>query len=361
MNKLKKIWIWYIQAGLGANPTEEDIRKVSLLNSMNLVGFSFVTLFGLVSLLESQYSHGTILMGISCVVILNFVALKATCRYLLGTWVVLLLMFFLLLYLLISGGVSGSGLLWFYVFPLLAMFLLGPQLGTLISLSLLGIAAFLLYAPVSADLIIEYPEALKSRFLASNIAVITMSFFYETNRFRSYTSLVKLTEKFELLSQTDPLTGLFNRRGVIPLLEKQYFNAYRYKRKFSLALIDIDHFKRINDTFGHDCGDHVIKEVAQNIQGSLRRQDTLARWGGEEFLVVLPDTDKKGCRTCCTRILHSVASTTLQWNEHEIRVTISIGSYTSEEIPDVADIIKEADKNMYAAKKQGRNRYVCPD
>lgn len=164
---------------------------------------------------------------------------------------------------------------------------------------------------------------------------------------------------------TDALTGLYNRRYALNQLEKQRKIVKRNKRVFSIALIDVDDFKRINDTYGHQAGDEYLKQVAFLINHTLREQDIAGRVGGEEFLVVLPETDLEGAYQLANRIRERIHDAELVYEEHIIKATVSVGicQYKPERIEpgtvNNADyLFRLADNALYKAKTTGKNKVV---
>ncbi|GIX31055.1 MAG: hypothetical protein KatS3mg124_1527 [Porticoccaceae bacterium] len=158
----------------------------------------------------------------------------------------------------------------------------------------------------------------------------------------------------------DPLTGLANRRTLVETLVREVARARRSGSSLAILLIDLDHFKAVNDRFGHRVGDRVLKEVAERIRARLRGQDLLARYGGEEFVAVLPDTDLAGAETVAEAIRRALADAPLQ--VRGLRVTASLGVAAAPgEAPDPAGerLLAAADRALYAAKRAGRNRVVC--
>ncbi|MCU0577387.1 MAG: GGDEF domain-containing protein [Desulfobacterota bacterium] len=172
------------------------------------------------------------------------------------------------------------------------------------------------------------------------------------------------TEQIELLSRTDPLTGCFNRGYLIENLPQEIKKAARYKRCFSLIICDLDHFKKVNDTYGHQGGDQVLKEFVQCIRGAFRGDvDWVARYGGEEFVIALPETDVDGARALAERIRQVIARRTIVAGAREIHITVSFGvtGFDAATIPErisVENLIREADRCLYRAKNEGRNRVV---
>lgn len=159
---------------------------------------------------------------------------------------------------------------------------------------------------------------------------------------------------------TDPLTGLSNRRHIEPQLAGETASANRHHSTFSILMADLDHFKLVNDTHGHDVGDEVLREVARRLRTLLRTEDRPVRWGGEEFLVLLTNTDAEQAGIVAEKIRRAIAETPIEFNGVSIEITISIGVavYCGEHDP--LDIIRRADRALYQAKDGGRNR-VCID
>jgi two-component system cell cycle response regulator len=166
-----------------------------------------------------------------------------------------------------------------------------------------------------------------------------------------------LYEDAQRMATTDALTGLLNRRAFLESVERERARSDRHVLPFSLLLLDIDHFKRVNDTRGHAAGDAVLKGVAQVLTKVARRSDVVARWGGEEFVIALAQTGEAGARVAAERVRRAIAASSHPAPEGEpLVVTASIG-VASAESPWLADeLISAADAAMYAAKGRGRNR-----
>lgn len=166
-------------------------------------------------------------------------------------------------------------------------------------------------------------------------------------------------QQIRLLAITDDLTESYNRRHFMEVAEIEFLRARRYAVPMSVILIDADHFKRVNDTHGHQCGDMLLREIALACQGTLRGTDVIARFGGEELIVLLPQTDLTGALTMAERIRQRVARLAIQWREQRVEVTVSLGvAALRSDTPTLDALIHEADVALYDAKRSGRNR-VC--
>jgi diguanylate cyclase (GGDEF)-like protein len=160
------------------------------------------------------------------------------------------------------------------------------------------------------------------------------------------------------LAMHDPLTGLANRRAISDALHSSTARAHRQGLPFSLLLVDIDHFKRVNDSYGHQAGDEVLRVLARTLQSRLRAQDAVGRFGGEEFLVLLPDTDRDGALVVAQALREAVAQSPAQWAGRSIHVTVSIGVGGGKLAPQdsIDSLVAAADSALYAAKQGGRDR-----
>lgn len=166
-------------------------------------------------------------------------------------------------------------------------------------------------------------------------------------------------EQLAMAARADPLTGLMNRRAMLEQLEYQAARFQRNGTPFTLILADLDHFKSINDTYGHDAGDQALIEIAEQLKKGLRSQDLVARWGGEEFLILLPDTDLEGGLVAAEDLRECISAHALTLERETLRLTLSLGvsAYCAEQPLNAC--IKAADTALYQAKVQGRNRVVA--
>jgi two-component system cell cycle response regulator len=160
--------------------------------------------------------------------------------------------------------------------------------------------------------------------------------------------------ELETLSCTDVLTGLSNRRGLGIQLNRLARAARRHQHDLAVLLVDVDHFKRINDTEGHEAGDRVLAELGRRLHDNIRGEDTAGRWGGEEFLLALPFTDPAAAAILAERLRTAIADAPFRLGEgSDLMVTVSIGGAAGRS--EVDDLVRQADDALYAAKRSGRN------
>lgn len=164
-------------------------------------------------------------------------------------------------------------------------------------------------------------------------------------------------EEIYRLTIIDALTEVHNQRYFLEFLDRELARGLRHQRPLALLLFDIDHFKKINDTHGHLCGDHTLREVARRVRSAVRTEELLARYGGEEFAVVLPETGREEAIACAERIRDLIAREGFTYDQQVFTVTVSLGiTLTSnDETERAQELIRQADKALYEAKRAGRN------
>jgi diguanylate cyclase (GGDEF)-like protein len=171
--------------------------------------------------------------------------------------------------------------------------------------------------------------------------------------------LEELNRRLEEAALTDPLTGLHNRRWAMEELQRCWQASTRYRRPMACLLVDVDHFKRVNDSYGHDVGDAVLREIASRLRAAARQNEAVCRIGGEEFLIICDEIDRAGAAICGERLRAGVADQLVTNEGRELSVTVSIGAAVRDEsIPSPELLLKVADQAVYAAKQAGRNRVI---
>jgi len=190
------------------------------------------------------------------------------------------------------------------------------------------------------------------------VAAATM---HHKNRFAGTANVVditehiKLEEKLKKLATKDALTGIYNRYKTTMIIEEQIIRANRYNEIFSLIMFDIDHFKRVNDTYGHDVGDYVLQELSKTILQIIRKTDKLGRWGGEEFMLITPHTNQTEAFELAQKIRKGIENHPFQTVNH---ITISMGVTQYKNGDTLTIITKTVDDALYKAKENGRNQVV---
>jgi diguanylate cyclase (GGDEF)-like protein len=166
-------------------------------------------------------------------------------------------------------------------------------------------------------------------------------------------------EEIYRLTTIDGLTQIYNKRYFMENLERELSRCQRYGRDLSLLIFDIDHFKAINDSYGHLAGDYILKHMAAAVKENIRREDFLARYGGEEFAIILPETDNGKAMVMAEKLRRLLEKKEFTYEENVIPVTVSVGVTTWDEgMVETVDFIRQTDENLYEAKNKGRNKVV---
>lgn len=261
-----------------------------------------------------------------------------------------------------AGPVRGA-----YLFSLLIAFVFGCYKLTTRQLLLLSLASSVAYAATIP--MIREVEGERFNLTAEIIVWITFSVFLpflsavagSVSKLRKQLAISKaelagLLEKVTELATRDELTGVYNRRWLMEMLQKEKDRTDREGQPFCICLVDLDHFKRINDTYGHSAGDVVLKSFAHTTARTLRASDVVARYGGEEFLLFLPNTHLELAKISVERVRNELALTSFEGLPPELRITMSVGiaQYSSQE--SISELISRADQATYRAKAGGRDR-----
>jgi diguanylate cyclase (GGDEF)-like protein len=176
------------------------------------------------------------------------------------------------------------------------------------------------------------------------------------------TEVAVYENKLVEMNMRDGLTGIYNRRFLETKLEDEFNRHKRYGGIYSVIIFDIDHFKNVNDTFGHQCGDFIIKSISSRVSSLIRNVDYVARYGGEEFCCVLPETGIQPAANVAERFRDAVSQQDNNFDNNVIKVTISLGvAEFREDIESSSRLIKKADEALYRAKREGRNRVVVAE
>lgn len=207
------------------------------------------------------------------------------------------------------------------------------------------------------------PKPFSTRELEARIFAALRNRTTQTELAERNRQLESMLHHVESLAITDPLTGIFNRRRFSDVLRREVAVTRRYRNSLSMLMLDLDHFKAVNDRFGHDAGDEVLRSIANALTGSLREVDLAARYGGEEFAVIMPQTTKVNAGIVAQRIARQIALMSHTFDGEKVALTASMG------VAEIADLqqgtaenlVKAADIALYEAKRTGRNRIVLFD
>jgi diguanylate cyclase (GGDEF)-like protein len=269
--------------------------------------------------------------------------------------IILYCLLVLMIYLLYSGGHNNTGPLWVYIVPPVVFFFGGLRNGAIQLLMFAFLIACILFLPDSLLGATQYDNDFKTRFYYSFLTVALLFGFYEHSRYKSIKHIQSLSDKFERQAMHDPLTHLPNRRGMREFLKLEFSRAKRSGLPMSVLICDIDFFKKINDQYGHDAGDAVLVSLANLVSSALRRSDKISRWGGEEFLFLLPETDSGEAFDIAEKIRILVEKHEFVYDGLPIKTTLSFGLKQVSLEANIDHCINIADMFLYEAKSSGRN------
>lgn len=350
----------WVKSILYAGHVEEksaEVRKQILISSLfSLISLILLIIFGLENLCTGRDQLAVIVLCGAVISGINYLFLRRTARYKISSVIIVVMMTILGLYLLCTGGNDNTGPLWLFVLPGLIFYILGLRRGGIwVALLVLLITYILLY-PDNLLLQNVYSASFISRFLGAFVSTCIVSFVYEYTREDGRREQMALSRRLDYLSRKDELTGLSNRRDMFEKLRAEVRRFERTDKPFSVLLGDVDRFKEINDSGGHECGDFVLRQIARVLRENTQKRDLVARWGGEEFLIFLPETLLEQALAIGERLRGAVEKTRFSYSERDMVVTISIGAAQFDQEQNINALINAADRQLYRAKSNGRNR-----
>ena len=357
LNTIKKA----VKQGCSNQFDEETNRRIAVINIFTAVGVSLPLCFGIYSLFISYWSMGILLLLISgSLVVARALTDPAhpPSEQPLPSSILIGSLFALMTLLIVTGGHDNTGVMWIYIMPPVALFFGGLWVGSIITGIFLCTISVLLFYPDNQLLQTTYSLSFKIRFLLSLLTTVLFSAVYEYTRQRSIQRIQNLNDKFEHLAMHDVLTELPNRRFIQEELNRELARSERNKSPLSIVLCDIDKFKQVNDTYGHECGDQILRYFARTLNESVRKQDLVARWGGEEFLIILPDTPGESAEHLAESVRQKLERSQYHNGEISLNVTASFGVCELESGNTTSQALSDADEALYVAKRQGRNRVV---
>lgn len=336
-----------------------EIPVPLLINWMTAAAVALLLLFGWRSLERGQTAQAATLAVFAVVLTFNGLGYLLSHHTTLHRRGFITIITVLFSYLAVNAIEDGSAILWLFAYPAIIFYISEARVGLLAcSAGLFGTA--LLFSPLGSTLFeLPYTTGFKLTMLAVLTFVMTSCYALDQSRRRSKLGLLKLAEEFEYAAKHDTLTGLANRLEAHTQLDAEFERYRRNSRPFSVLLMDIDLFKSINDNHGHHVGDEAILVVARTLEGQSRKVDTLSRWGGEEFLLLLPETHNQEAAQTAERIRLKIAATPIHADNHTFSTSVSIGVATITGSESVDRLLQRADEALYAAKAQGRNLVRC--
>lgn len=262
---------------------------------------------------------------------------------------------FLYLFLLASGGEDNTGLFWCYIYPIVIFSIIGTERGKWLNAVVMMATIGILYQPEWFGATHAYDMEIKHRFVGSIIFVSLVAYYMERARLEAQLEGDIARAKLSQMARSDELTGAFNRRGIEAKVQEELHRVGRDQSEMTLVLCDADLFKQINDRHGHDVGDLALQHIANILSDTVRVTDMVGRWGGEEFLIMLPNTSLEDGYQLIERVRQKVAEEPLILNDLTLNMTISCGICSTRYFTQFGDLIKAADISLYEAKAQGRN------
>ncbi|MEW6983379.1 GGDEF domain-containing protein [Colwelliaceae bacterium 6471] len=356
MHQLKNILLAYLKTGISEDNNDEKNRKIFIINLFGFVGMLITMLMAINAIVKAHYTLAALLFFACSIFYLGRYIQKVTQNYQLSSSIILYSLFILMFYLIQTGGVNNTGPLWIFMVAPVALFIDGLKKGLFDIAIFLMVIATLLFFPEDALLSTSYTTDFKLRLIYSFLTVTFLSSFYEHSRQQSYRYMQEISQKYEELSKIDPLTHLANRRDALTKLSYEQRRIKRNNSTIGIILCDIDYFKRVNDAYGHEAGDLVLVKLAQFMSANIREQDTLARWGGEEFLFIFPDTNKKQADIFAHKLHHLLKSFTVNYKQQSIQITLSMGVNEININDSITEAIRIADNYLYQAKEAGRDQ-----
>ena len=363
MNWVEKL-TGLFRLGCSEHLNEDTNRRICVINLFTLFGI-FLTLSFAINAYR-EHSHWMALC-IFCVCALLIAARaflapeKRVEHQILPASLLIISLTVLMSVLIITGGIDNTGPLWIFILPPLALFFAGHQYGLILMSLFVVFISILLFYPNEQLLATSYSFEYKLRLVLSFVTTVMFSAVYEFTRQQNFNTIQELNRKNNYLALHDQLTGLPNRRYVQNYLTREIARAKRHNQPLAIILCDIDKFKRINDQYGHDYGDEVLIETAKLILNSLRKQDLVARWGGEEFLLVLPETQLEQAETLGNLIRAKLSQHKFTILPPGEKITMSFGVTALSDECRIDEALSQADKALYCAKHKGRNQVVVYD
>lgn len=338
-----------VQAGLIVSHRRSLMRLMLVLAVMALGGFA------LLNLITGRYFLGIVELIVALSISYAFIRFRRAKRLQLWTLGLLIPLFLVISLSIIVPDATATSFVWVMIMPVVSYLLLGRLNGFLLAAPFMAACGlFYFFFRFEATDGLDSLIALVNPVLCGLLILVFMH-VYEHSRARAYDMLIRL-------AATDPLTGLDNRGRFQQRLNQSIAEATRRKDSFALVLLDIDHFKRVNDTYGHDAGDEALRYLSKRLLKRLRSTDIIARLGGEEFAVILKDVDARTARQLAEELRLTLGEGHLKYQTHDIHLTATFGVAMWPQDAQLPNLLYQvADRRLYAGKHLGRNRTIDND
>ncbi|SFV59535.1 diguanylate cyclase/phosphodiesterase (GGDEF & EAL domains) with PAS/PAC sensor(s) [hydrothermal vent metagenome] len=335
------------------------LRKEIVVKVFLKIAFIVLTTFSIINIFYNTYSIALLDFLAALIALYTVKALKNKQTINLAIKISSFnIFFFFLLYVLFNGN-TDNGLFWVMFVPIFLIPLHGYKKGTAISILFYVIVFIIAYFGIGEWQNGEWNFHSYIRFVASSSILLYVIYINEYAIYQTNLLLYKKEEnekryikKLQEFAELDYLTKIYNRRKISKLLEIEFKRSKRYKVGFCLAIVDIDYFKKINDTYGHNTGDEVLVGFTNIIKSSIRETDIFGRWGGEEFVIIFTHSTMQESYSKCEKIRQKIQES----NFEGVHITCSIGiACYNDTIENTHELIAQADKALYKAKEMGRN------
>ncbi len=261
--------------------------------------------------------------------------------------------------LILLGRTEVSYFLWALVFPPAIFSILGKKGGLQASLLFFATSLFLMAAPAELLPAKPYSYYILVRYCIVYLIISGIIYYHEASQQLLFRYVQKEKSKEEKEARRDPLTGLASPQNIMEKIAGESQRQLRLGKPFAIIISDIDNFKNINDAYGRDCGDHILKAIARLLQEQLRDMDCPARWGDDMFLILLAETDIEQARFVAERIRKNLAETPFPYKDQPLSLTMTFGLSIYQGMEDdIERCLKRAERALQAGKRQGKNRVI---
>lgn len=330
---------------------EEDYWRARLIQHTLLLACSLFPILSLINIFVFESWQLAVIDATGFVLSLTvFMIFRKTGNIALTAWLISIFVVTIMLLFLINVEGRAYSLVWATIILPFTFFLLGRNGGTVLSFITLTVCVYLVYEQIESGVPITLSKGALLNVLEAAIVQLLLFRFYEGTRHKAFENLKAEHKKSKHLSETDYLTGVYNRSKFLSLVDTLLAN--NNADNHCLVILDLDDFKLINDKYGHNTGDAVLKEFAQALRLHTREGDVVARWGGEEFVLLLKHVSLSQAKACVSKLLEVVQALTIV----DSTLSFSAGITQCNRICTIDELVKAADEALYKAKHNGKGR-----